>query len=675
MILLPPDDRLTWTSAAWQVLAVGTLLTLCDALVYSGEAPARWAELFGALRPLALTAAATCAVAALLWSAIVGGGGRWLPRGPLTWGLAAAVGLAYVLEFVSIRPRAGILAVVIPYGLLAGLAAHRWWSSGGRRIVGRIAACLPAGALAGLVGLWAQKSLAGAGAGTITAIDPSWVQWAAMTAAWVGTTGGLTWLTGRWPALIRVSIAGTATLAIAASALTPLVDRGIDPHSEPHRGNDIPLVILIFVDALRTDALACYGNDAIDTPAFDRLAADSVVFERAVAPSPWTVPSMATVMTGVSPWVHRVTKPSRDIPDALPTLAERMRAGRYTTAAIGRNKFLCRGRFERGFERFEFYPRRRAGSPIADTLGRAWRKTRREEGSTEDLATFATRWLTDHRDEDAFLWLHFFDPHMPYDPGAELLPDGKMPPRIGPRFSSVRAVRAGRFVPTPDEKAWIEGLYLGEVRLVDAHLGRLLDHLQQLGLYDDALIVLTSDHGEEFWEHDGWEHGHTLYDEVLRVPLMVKLPGAARSDRVQAPVALGSLMPTLLQLCGLTREDELFSYPSLAPMLHGDGGPAAAQFATAKLYYEPQDAVTFDGFKYIRGRNDDRELLFHLTVDPGEQRDVAEDHPQLLDRASGLLDGYEKGEAALRRSIGASDRESPLDSDTEKHLRSLGYIE
>ena len=660
---------------------MGTLFALSDAVIYSGEAPARAAELFDALREMAIATTAASLAFGLLWLLVVGLAGRFLrvPAGPLTYGLVGCLAWAYLMEFFSVRPRAGILAVALPYGLLTGLAAHRWWATTVRRFAGTAALSMPAGALGGLAVLWVHKFAVDAGSGATTAIRPGWGQWAALAGAWLTVVGLLTALGGRRPALSRAAMWGTAVIAVVVSLLSPCLEHSLTTRHRPagDAAPAIPHVLLIVVDALRPDTLSCYGNDAFETPAFDRLAADGIVFEQARAPAPWTVPSMATVLTGTSPWTHRVTRASNEIPDEIPTLAERMHAGGYATAAIGRNKFLCRGRFNRGFQHVDFFPRRRIHTPLADTLGTLWRRSEAGTGTTPDITRRATAWLKDRRETNGFLWLHVFDPHMPYEPGAAFMPEGPISPRIGFRFGSVRAVRAGRFVPTTREKRWIQGLYQGEVRAVDHYLGRLLTRLDELDMDDDTVIVLTSDHGEEFWEHDGWEHGHTLYDELLSVPLIVKLPGSARVDRIATPVSLGSLMPTILEMGQIEGSEGPFSYPSIASLLEGQLATEMppAQFATGQLYYEPREAVKFEGYKFIRWKREDRHELFDLTADPGEQHDVAEDHPWEVARAGKLLDGYELSEVALRERLGAIDRESPLDADTEDHLRSLGYIE
>ena len=128
--------------------------------------------------------------------------------------------------------------------------------------------------------------------------------------------------------------------------------------------------------------------------------------------------------------------------------------------------------------------------------------------------------------------MHYYDPHQPLEPPLEYMGNAKAPAGMGRRFKDKINVRAGMLKLSAEQREWVRKLYDDEVRYVDENVGRLLGHLRETGQYDDALIIVASDHGEEFWEHDGFEHGHTLYNEVLRVPLMIKLPGG--SEQVSA---------------------------------------------------------------------------------------------------------------------------------------------
>ncbi|MCH7872423.1 MAG: sulfatase-like hydrolase/transferase, partial [Planctomycetes bacterium] len=284
----------------------------------------------------------------------------------------------------------------------------------------------------------------------------------------------------------------------------------------------IKRVILLTVDTLRADALRVYSDGAPPTPNLSALAADSVVFDEAVSPAPWTLPAFSSIMTGLSPTVHQAIRSTSRLPD-VPTLAERMRASGYRTAAIGKNPYLLPlFGLSRGFERYEMYP-----APGGRSLGRAllgWAFPERFalDVTTDGITRKAVRWLTENRERRFFLWLHYFDPHVPYEPPSAYLPKSTPPERIGTSFEDTARLREGYFVPTREEIEWLRGLYHAEVRYVDDNIGVLMAALKRLGIYEETLIVFTSDHGEEFAEHGGYDHGHTLYDELVRVPLFVK---------------------------------------------------------------------------------------------------------------------------------------------------------
>ncbi len=448
----------------------------------------------------------------------------------------------------------------------------------------------------------------------------------------------------------------------------------------------VPRVILLSVDTLRPDALSAYGGERISTPHLDRLAADGVLFRHAVSPAPWTVPAFASIMTGLWPQVHDTLKPQSRLPDELETLAERLRAAGYATAAIGASDMLAVKRnLSQGFERYDFVPVAKPGISFGerllyrlDPLRPAWRDW------TDELPDLAGRWLERNRRRDFFLWLHYYDPHLGYAPPERFLPEDQPPKRIGRQFHKLPAVRNGHFAPTPAERDWIRRLYEAEVRHVDDSVGRLLQTLERLDLYDDSLIVLTSDHGEELWEHGGFEHGHSLHREVLRVPLVIKLPrsrkGAARE--VERPVSTAAILPTVLDLCGVRYRSGDLSAASLVPLLDDPGTPAAEApaepvLSTGTLYFEDQVALAFGGTKYIRRLESGAEELYDLAVDPGETVSIADSAPERLARARRLLAEAEAASKALRQvhQVPREGEETELDAETLRRLRALGYVE
>jgi arylsulfatase A-like enzyme len=447
------------------------------------------------------------------------------------------------------------------------------------------------------------------------------------------------------------------------------------PKSEtpPHR---IPRVILIVVDTLRADALSCYGSSDVTTGNMDVFARDAVLFEKAYAPAPWTIPSMASIMTGLSPLVHRTTGYKSRLPDALPTLAEQMHDAGYLTWAIGSNLILRRRNFEQGFTGYDFYPKRIDTSLGGKLLAGWFPRHFGNEASTKDLTDISINWLQAHADSDFFLWLHYYDPHEPYEPPDTYLPAADVLPGIGPRFGDKVNVRAGLRVLSAKERQAVKKLYDAEVRYVDENLGRLLRHLKELGIYDDSLIILTSDHGEEFWEHDGYEHGHDLYNEQIWVPLIVKLPGSSAKGRIIQQVSTESITPTLLQLCAVEYDKEKLSCTSLISYWSDQSAttPEIPIVSTGLLFYEEKESAIFDGFKYIRSLVTGNEELYYLPDDPGEKKCLSRLNEDKLTQARQILQERHESAAQRRQFYKIDAEQTQLDRGTMEQLKSLGYV-
>jgi arylsulfatase A-like enzyme len=475
------------------------------------------------------------------------------------------------------------------------------------------------------------------------------------------------------------ALLGIAFAVSCAPGLADLVPRtpGAARASGSAPSRSVRRIVLVVVDTLRADRLSCYSREAPPTPHIDALAAEGIVFDAARASAPFTLPSVCTILTGVPPTVHRVRDPTDALPRGLTTLAERLREGGYRTAAFVRNPWLRPvADFDRGFEEFHFLSWERPPSALAEILlRRLWSEVYRPVARGGEQARLARRWIERHRDEDFFLWLHFLDPHAPYAPPPELVPPGQPPPRIGRSFRDAAAVRTGNLVPDLDERAWIEGLYGGEVRYLDACVGEVTAEMKRLGIYDDALIVLTSDHGEEFWEHGGFEHGQSMFDELLRVPLILRLPRAALVERVGAPVSHQSLAPTLLSLCGIEYDPEEFPLPPLLRDLDRPevSVPAEPLLSSMTLYFEDRTAVVFDGWKYVRHAITGREELYDLGRDPRETRELSSEAPERLREAREVLARELARAEALRSRLELEAASAPVDEGTRRGLRALGY--
>ncbi|MCI0417400.1 sulfatase [bacterium] len=471
------------------------------------------------------------------------------------------------------------------------------------------------------------------------------------------------------------SLYSFTAMIFAGFFLSLLPDREPKRESVPeqHANQKIKQIVLITIDTLRADAVS-----AKNTPNIYRLAADGVLFENGFSESPWTLPAITSIMTGVSPLVHRAVQVDSQVPPELPTLAEFMSRAGFYTSAIGRNLNLVE-KLSRGFVTYDFFPRTRIEGLGGFLLNTLLSQSGSTDASTSDLTRLAEKWMNENSNKHFFFWLHYFDPHMPYAPPARFQPPEAAPRRIGKKFqnSFIQNIRLGFFVPDKKERNWIRELYLGEVRYVDEQIGQLMNTMKLKGVYDQSLIILTSDHGEEFWEHNSFAHAHTLYNELLRVPLVVKMPGSPFKGKITQSVATTALFPTILELYGIRFSPDLFSSGSFAKLLASAGSvPEEPVVGGGLLFYGDKVSVQYGGTKYVRDLITDREELFDLVVDPQEQIPVGTDSSEQLQAGRHLFDENLKSAARLQARHRISiPQKKKLDQETEEMLRSLGYIQ
>lgn len=419
-----------------------------------------------------------------------------------------------------------------------------------------------------------------------------------------------------------------------------------------------PDLLLVVVDTLRADHLGCYGHGRDTSPAIDAFAASAVRFEAAYATAPWTMPSVATALTGLHPTVHGVTALAR-LPDDVPTLAGILARAGYRTGAVVSHRLAGRlPGFDRGFELFDEGQAR--GHRYMSTPGVVRR-------ARELLDTLAGG------DEPFFLFVHLFDPHYDYLRHPRI---GFAPPRAGSldgdeRIDDLRA-RLGDL--TPEEIGFLSDLYDEEIRFTDRGVGTLLRILARRGLADGTLVVLTADHGEELVGRGWLGHTRTLYEELVRVPLLVRGPGVAAPRTVDAPVSLVSLLPTLLELMGVPRDGVAAEGPSLAPLLRGAGPPPREPVFFEVDFTRPEvrkKGIRDGRYKLIRDDATGAVELYDLERDPGERDDLAASHPELVERYAARLDAHRARVEAHRRApvpVEFSPREV-------RALRALGYVE
>ncbi|MFQ5599080.1 MAG: sulfatase, partial [Candidatus Krumholzibacteriia bacterium] len=335
-------------------------------------------------------------------------------------------------------------------------------------------------------------------------------------------------------------------------------------------------VIVVLVDTLRHDALGCYGNPWRSTPHIDALAAEGVRFDQAISSSGWTLPAVASLFTGAWPQIHGglgkdvVLTPIRD---EIPTAAEVFRAAGFNTIGLANAAFVSPLlRLDRGFDVFDH------------RYAYNWEIRRADETIDEALRLIRARGKG-----SSFVFIHLFDPHLDYDPPPEYatrFTRGRHEPTPPLSWQACQDLRReGGQPPTTDDLEYVGQVYLGEVGFIDAQIGRLVDELRGLGLYERTTLVITSDHGEEFWDHGGFEHGHTLYDELIRIPLILKPASGFVPVRrvVDEQVRIIDVMPTVFDLLEID-PPETFEGVSLLPLVQGRQTVERPAFGEGTLY-------------------------------------------------------------------------------------------
>ncbi len=379
-------------------------------------------------------------------------------------------------------------------------------------------------------------------------------------------------------------------------------------------------VVLIGVDTLRADHLTCYGYGRKTSPNIDRLAQQGVLFENAIAPSPWTLPSFATVFTSLYPSQHGANGARAPMGTGFPTLAEILKEHGYKTGAIINAPYLKRSfKVDRGFDTYDMPPR----------------EGRHADGTTRD----ALAWIDSLSNEPFLLFVHYFDPHLPYGPPApyDTIFDPGYRGKIRSPFLPKRLprVRLRNLLELLDysKQDWhhVEALYDGEIAFTDKAIGDLIEGLRERHLLKETLIVFLSDHGEEFLDHGGLEHGHTLYNELLHVPLIMVLDGRIpEATRLRRQVRLLDVAPTILDFVGVECNARLEGVSLLPLIEEGEGGkvnliatgtllPPRLAFSESILYGTQKKSITALPWKVIYDTEKGEWWRFNLATDPHEE--------------------------------------------------------
>ncbi len=451
-----------------------------------------------------------------------------------------------------------------------------------------------------------------------------------------------------------------------------------------------PNVVVIVVDTLRADRLSTYGNPRPTSPAIDRLAAEGMLFENAYVPCSWTLPSVASLQTGLLPPAHGVIHWSDGLSAEMPTLAEVMKRNGYVTVGLMANpNVTADAGFGRGFDHF-----------LETRTDSSFEQPGSVPGypSARTVTDRAIRYLDDLAEDRFFLYVHYMDTHAPYllppeaeDPFGDPGYDGRMVSRfddvrtlMGPRFMHLHAYFWSKFEQGPRDRERVRSLYDAKVLYTTDQVGRLVDHLDQLGVAESTLVVFTSDHGEGLADHDIRAHGDVPYEHQIRVPLVMRGPGIDRSRVDEGPVELADLP---LAVTGLAVDPDLrwvhapaagsgrllaqLGLGNLPDAVgSGEGGSAVSDVYLRDDAREYR-SVRLGDYKLILDVREDRVRLFDLADDPGELQDRVGADPDLEQRLRRIIENR-LGPASSVPHDGADP--SLLDPETLERLRAMGYV-
>jgi arylsulfatase A-like enzyme len=452
---------------------------------------------------------------------------------------------------------------------------------------------------------------------------------------------------------------GVRDLVAAGGTMPVPAEPGVGlPTSLVANGQRPPHIFLYVVDTLRADALGAYGGRHDDTPNIDDFSRDAVLFRTARSAASWTLPSTVSILSGVYPSRHGVVLPGNRVPAVgLPWLPERLHRAGYET--FGVSQWLLGADFfdlHRGFDGFYTDVQQDSKTRSREARWFVWREILDRPSPEKPL----------------FAYVHVVDPHAPYQPAMQDQQQAESHPGASPAaaYEDPRQFASLGLQHRTGEVAHLRALYDGEVRGTDREFGAFLALLRSLRMYDDSLIIFTSDHGEEFFEHGGFEHGRTLYEEALKVPLIIKLPRARLAgETVSTPVSTVDIAATIAELAGVSRagfEGRSLTEPrNLDPLvIHAE----TQTFADGELPAVNMRALWDGRVKCIWARPAAVPQVYDLEADAGEHSPL--DDGEWIRTCDRRLAAWAQRSDAIR----APSSPGPLSAEDAAKLRAMGYL-
>ena len=486
---------------------------------------------------------------------------------------------------------------------------------------------------------------------------------AVATSSWTDYAVDLSRFAGQ---VVRIDLrgAGRGEGRLAWNAPRLLVPEAAPPSLEPAKN-----VVVLVIDTLRAGNIKPFNPQSrVSTPAVERFASEGVVFELAQSPENWTKPSVASILTGLHPQTHQQKTGESALPSSALLLSEHLQDQGFSTGSFIANGYVSdRFGFDQGWDDYSNYIR--------------------EGGSTEakDVFEKAGNWIEEHKEGRFFAYIQTIDPHVPYDPPGEFVRmydaseyGGQVRPRMTGDLLEKAKRRPPEVVFDERDKRRIAALHDGEITQHDQFFGAFLDRLSELGLAEDTLIVVTSDHGEEFDDHGSWGHGHSVYQELLHVPLMFRLPGRLPSGgRVSDAVSTMDISSTVTELLGVPGMPANEGHALVSLML---GEPSTHPAVAFSDFQDDRRVITTRTQKLIL-RGNLTSALFDLQADPRETTQLDPTAFPIGRRYARMLLGQflgasDRGDwlSAEQKSGTRLEREdAEMDETIRDQLRALGY--
>jgi len=469
---------------------------------------------------------------------------------------------------------------------------------------------------------------------------------------------------------LRFEIAGAwdegQQVAWDAAVYSPVVSPS---EAKPASNVGAKNVLVFLVDTLRYDKLGVNNpKTSVPTPNFDSFAADATIFDAAYDTENWTKPSTASILTGLYPDTHRTKDGSSKLPASVTMISQHMQKQDFRTAAFIANGYVSKAfGFKKGWHRYINYIRE---EKVTDA---------------ERVVADSLKWIEKQGDQRWFAYVHTIDPHVPYSaPGAWKFArwsEGKYrgPLRAQSTGNQIAEIKSKRMKVTPTDKAYLEALYDGEVAYNDHYFGKMVEGLRSQGVYENTLIVVLADHGEEFWDHGSVGHGHSIYNELVHTPLFVRCPGSvSRGTRYSEVLSTAGLVPTITDVLGV---DSLpgVEGASWAPFLEGNA-MSRPRIGVSDFLYRKK-SIRVGPYHWLTNGRDGK--LFDVLIDPREKKNLAASHPiawAFARKSFGLFYGASDKPQWWLDETGDSrekldSEEADIDSELQKQLEAMGYVD